>query len=149
MRLPTRALLLLVGLFGVACFRGGEREKEAPPGLPGGFCLAPQAPAAPDPFCEEGLCNMDRNYCYDPTDPCAGFFCGGVERGFCVPDSDLQPTCTCEPGFSNARYDLYCCPDPSTGIVDPRCLGDSPADGGEESGGADDARGSDGGSSTG
>lgn len=142
MRVAARTLMLLGVVTSVACFRGGEREKEAPPGRPGGLCLAPQPPSAPDPFCEQGACNMDRNYCYDPMDPCDGFFCGGSERGFCVPDTDLQPKCTCEPGFNNQQYDLYCCPEPSTGILDPRCNGGSPADGGEESGGADDARGS-------
>jgi hypothetical protein len=144
MRLAARTLMLLGVAASVACFRGDEREKEAPPGLPGGLCLAPQPPAAPDPFCEQGLCNMDRNYCYDPADPCDGFFCGGSERGFCQPDSDLQPTCTCEPGFSNAQYDLYCCPQQSTGILDPRCNAGASPGGSEDSGGADDARGTEG-----
>lgn len=139
------ATLLLLGMAGsVACFRGDEREKEAPPGLPGGLCLAPQPPAAPDPFCEAGACNAERNYCFDPMDPCDGFFCGGADRGFCAPDSDFQPTCTCEPNFNNDQYELYCCPNANTGLLDPRCSATAPGDDGAESGGADDARGSDG-----
>lgn len=111
------ALMLAVGL-GDGCYRGGDRDKDPPPGLPGGLCLAP------DGHCQEGTCNRDRNYCFDPADPCDGFFCGGEERGFCFPDPQtLQPTCMCDVGYTNEEYDLYCCPDPSLGIFDPNCTG--------------------------
>jgi hypothetical protein len=98
------ALLLVLGL-GDACYHGGEREKDPPPGLPGGLCLAP------DGHCEVGSCNRDRNFCFDPMDPCNGFFCGGEGRGVCGPDSEGQPSCQCNPGFNNDQFDLYCCPD--------------------------------------
>lgn len=98
-----------------ACYRGGERDKDPPPGLFGGLCLAP------DGFCEEGTCNRERNFCYNPVDPCEGFFCGGEERGTCFPDSEGQPSCQCLPGYNNDQYDLYCCPDGAG--TDPLCVG--------------------------
>lgn len=97
-------LLLALGL-SQACYQGGEREKNPPPGLFGGLCLAP------DGHCQEGTCNRDRNFCYDSTDPCNGFFCGGEDRGTCFPDANGQPSCQCNPGFNNEQFDLYCCPD--------------------------------------
>ena len=128
------ALLLALGLSD-GCYRGGERDKDPPPGLPGGLCLAP------DGHCQEGQCNRDRNFCYDPADPCDGFFCGGEERGFCFPDpTTLQPTCMCDVGYNNEQYDLYCCPDPAVGF-DPNC---TMAPSGEGDGG-----GSEGGDSSG
>lgn len=91
------------------CFRGAEREKKAPPGVPGGLCLAP------DGVCQDGTCNRERNFCYDPADPCKGFFCGGSDRGMCVVDQQtMQPTCTCAPGFETETFDLYCCPEDAT-----------------------------------
>ncbi len=109
---------------GDGCYRGGERDKDPPPGLPGGLCLAP------DGHCEAGVCNRDQNFCYDPTDPCDGFFCGGSERGFCFPDpATLQPSCMCELGFNNSQYELYCCPDAAIGMVDPNCTAPPSDDG--------------------
>lgn len=102
-------LLLAMGL-SPACYRGGDRDKDPPPGLPGGLCLGP------DGHCQEGSCNRNRNFCYDPIDPCDGFFCGGEERGICFPDAEGQPSCQCNPGYDNAQYDLYCCPDASIGF---------------------------------
>ncbi len=116
------ALLLALGL-GDGCYQGGERDKNPPPGLPGGLCLAP------DGFCQVGSCNRDENYCYDPIDPCYGFFCGGEERGVCFPDSEGQPACQCNVGFANDLYPLYCCPDPPGSMFDEFCMGD-PGDGG-------------------
>jgi hypothetical protein len=114
------ALLLVLGL-GDACYQGGEREKDPPPGLLGGLCLAP------DGHCEEGTCNRNRNFCYDPADPCNGFFCGGGERGVCFPDSDGQPSCECSAGFDNDQFALYCCP-AAGGPPDEYC--DAPVSGG-------------------
>jgi len=102
----------------VACFTGGERDKEAPPGLPGGLCLGP------DGSCNEGTCHLDRNYCYDIADPCDGFFCGGEERGSCVVDSEAQPSCVCLEPYTDEVFDLYCCPSEGSGIIDPRCVTD-------------------------
>lgn len=108
------ALLLVLGL-GDACYQGGDRDKDPPPGLPGGLCLAP------DGHCELGTCNRERNFCFEPTDPCNGFFCGGEDRGVCFPDDQGQPSCQCAPGFNNERYDLYCCPE-AGGPLDENCL---------------------------
>ncbi len=127
------ALLLALGL-GHGCYQGGERDKDPPPGLPGGLCLAP------DGFCQVGTCNRDENYCFDPASPCEGFFCGGEDRGLCFLDGQGQPACQCEVGFSNAMFPLYCCPDPSSGVFDELCIG-----GGDESPPASD----EGGASTG
>ncbi len=111
--LVASAALILPG-----CFKGAEREKKAPPGVVGGLCLAP------DGQCTEGQCNKDRNYCYDPVDPCQGFFCGGSDRGICSPDNDGQPRCTCAPGFQNRTFELYCCPDDLVGDADCVAAGD-------------------------
>ncbi len=126
--LVVAGLGLGLGLVG-GCFRGGEREKEAPAGLLGGKCLAPPSQGA-SPFCEEGLCNEMRNYCYDPMDPCEGFFCGGSDRGFCQPDAELLPSCICDIGYNTETFDLYCCPDPGSPVIDPRCNGGD-GDGGD------------------
>lgn len=107
-------LVCALSLLGHACFEGDEREKEPRPGLPGGKCLAP------DGRCDAGECNRQRNYCYDPTDPCAGFFCGGVERGLCTVTTDLLPQCVCRPGFNNQQWSHYCCPDGASD--DPYCM---------------------------
>jgi hypothetical protein len=88
--------------------------------LLGGKCLAPPA-GADAPYCEEGTCNDSRNYCFDPQDPCEGFFCGGSERGFCQADAEFLPMCVCDIGFNTQTYDLYCCPDAGSPVVDPRC----------------------------
>lgn len=105
-------MVLLVATGG--CFRGAEREKQAPPGLPGGLCLAP------DGRCEAGaVCNQMQNYCYDPFDPCEGVFCGGSDRGICEVDGNGLPRCLCAPGFENETYALYCCP--VNPLLDPSC----------------------------
>jgi hypothetical protein len=118
------------------CFRGAEREKQPPAGSPGGKC------AAPDGRCNEAACNREKNYCYDPTDPCRGFFCGGSDRGICQAVSGL-PTCSCEPGFHNREYELYCCPEPGIG-VDPLCGQGGSASAGAEEGDGDESSGSSG-----
>ncbi|MCH9684786.1 MAG: hypothetical protein K0V04_25345 [Deltaproteobacteria bacterium] len=106
------------------CYQGGERDKDPPPGLPGGLCLAP------DGHCESGLCNRDRNFCYDPADPCNGFFCGGDDRGRCIPNAQtLEPSCECAIGFNNNAFALYCCPDAGLGVVDPNCAAPTSDDG--------------------
>jgi hypothetical protein len=146
-RIAARILALGSLGFAVGCFRGGEREKEAPAGYLGGKCQAPAVMGGP-PVCQEGMCNENRNYCYDPVDPCEGFFCGGSERGFCQPDASNLPSCVCEVGYTTDRYYLYCCPEASLGIVDPRCNvpgGDDPRatdDGTDESTGGLDSDGS-------
>ncbi|MEM9453523.1 MAG: hypothetical protein AAGF11_05040 [Myxococcota bacterium] len=105
----------ILGLGSVSgCYRGGERDKNPPPGLPGGLCLAPNG------VCQRGICNRSENYCYEAMDPCLGFFCGGEGRGICTPDAQGLPNCLCDPGYSNDLYPLYCCPDPSIGF-DPLC----------------------------
>jgi hypothetical protein len=115
----------------LACFKGADREKEAPPGNVGGLCLAP------DGRCKEGECNKDENYCFDRASPCRGFFCGGTDRGTCIID-DLQPSCVCAGGYNNDDFALYCCPDDP--MLDPEnCLSpdggddDESEDGGDES----------------
>jgi len=133
------ALLLVMGL-SQGCYQGGDREKDPPPGLPGGLCLAP------DGHCQGGQCNRERNFCYDPADPCNGFFCGGEGRGFCFPDSQtLQPSCMCQAGYNNDQYDLYCCPD-SPLEIDPNCTMEP---GGEGSSSGEGGSSSEGGGSTG
>jgi hypothetical protein len=115
-RPPIHSVLRL-GLLGLlvsttACFTGAEREKKPPPGIPGGLCLAP------DGQCAEGTCNRDKNYCYDAMDPCAGFFCGGSDRGLCYVDGDGQPSCECNAGFQNETFSHYCCPIENVGDAD-------------------------------
>lgn len=116
--------LLLASGLAYGCYEGGERDKDPPPGLPGGLCLAP------DGFCQEGTCNRNENYCFEASDPCNGFFCGGEERGLCMPTAQGQPSCLCAVGYSNEAYPLYCCPDPGMGEVDEFCLGDDAVTGG-------------------
>jgi hypothetical protein len=113
------ATLALV-LAPAGCFRGAEREKQPPPGSAGGQC------AAPDGRCREATCNRQKNYCYDQTDPCRGFFCGGSERGVCEVVDGL-PRCTCNVGYDNEQYELYCCPQPSFGF-DELCDSSVPPD---------------------
>lgn len=93
--------LLLCGLSATACYEG-PGPKEPPPGSPGGFC-------APGDLCNEMnvLCDPDGNYCYDKFNVCRGFFCG--EHGTCSA-VDGKPSCTCEPGYTNEVYSLYCEP---------------------------------------
>ncbi len=117
-------LSVFVAMGAAGCFKGADREKEAPPGDVGGLCLAP------DGHCNEGMCNRDKNFCFDATDPCEGFFCGGTERGTCILDEDLQPSCVCKQGYNNESFALYCCPD--DGVSDPNCIAPSSGGGGEE-----------------
>ena len=100
-RLSGLALGAVVAV-GLGCYQGGEREKEPPPGYPGGFCLQAATCYQPGWVCEpEGL------YCYNIQDPCEGIFCGG--HGECAIDSmTALPICLCDPGYSNAMYSLYC-----------------------------------------
>lgn len=116
----ARVLAWVATIALAACFHGAERDKEAPPGNLGGLCRAP------DGNCLEGMCNRDLNYCYDPVDPCNGFFCGGEERGLCMVTSELQPSCTCALGYDNDQFSLYCCPQDGS---DPKC---TPSGGGDE-----------------
>jgi len=84
------------------CYQGGERDKEAPPGYPGGFCLPTESCYEPN-----WHCNPDGLYCYNVQDPCEGVFCGG--HGECAIDSKSGlPVCACEFGYSNEMYSLYC-----------------------------------------
>lgn len=136
------AVLLSALLLGPGCYQGGERDKNPPPGLPGGLCLAPNG------FCQEGTCNQSENYCYDALDPCYGFFCGGEERGVCTPTAQGQPNCICNVGYSNDDFPLYCCPDPSLGIFDSLC-DMAPSDDGPPPGSGSDAPGDSGDASTG
>jgi len=126
-----RVFALAAAMAAAACFQGADREKEAPPGNLGGLCRAP------DGHCLEGMCNRDANYCFDPTDPCTGFFCGGSERGTCVVTNELQPSCVCNIGYSNDQYALYCCPQDGS---DPDCEPVGPDDdGGDSSSGGGDS----------
>ena len=110
-RLHPWLLLASVSLCLSGCFRGAEREKKAPPGVPGGLCLAP------DGSCQDGTCNREENYCYDEQDPCKGFFCGGSDRWICIV-SGGQPSCSCYDGFEKETFSLYCCPaDASQDVV--------------------------------
>lgn len=103
--IATFALVLVPS----GCFRGAEREKQPPAGSPGGKC------AAPDGRCKEAQCNREKNYCFDPGDPCLGFFCGGSDRGTCVVNAGL-PSCMCDPGYESQQFELYCCPEPGFGF---------------------------------
>jgi hypothetical protein len=118
-------LAIFLGTGAAACFTGAERDKEAPPGNAGGLCLGP------DGHCKSVMCNREANYCYDPADPCEGFFCGGDERGSCTPDGAGQPSCQCTVGYENQTFPLYCCPQDGS---DPECLA-------EEAGGAQESSG--------
>ncbi len=102
-RLQPWLVLACLSLTVSGCFRGAEREKKAPPGVPGGLCLAP------DGVCQDGMCNREKNYCYDPQDPCEGFFCGGSDRGICIVNNN-EPSCSCLEGFEAETFELYCCP---------------------------------------
>ncbi|MEM6290476.1 MAG: hypothetical protein AAGA54_04395 [Myxococcota bacterium] len=105
-RLHPWLLTALVSITLTGCFRGDEREKSPPPGFPGGQC------AAPDGICNRGMCNRERNFCYDPLDPCEGFFCGGSDRGICIVDEG-EPSCSCQVGYEAETFALYCCPEDS------------------------------------
>ena len=106
-RLQPWLVLACLSLTVSGCFRGAEREKKAPPGVPGGLCLAP------DGVCQDGMCNREKNFCYDPQDPCEGFFCGGSERGICIVNNN-EPSCSCQEGYEAETFELYCCPADST-----------------------------------
>ena len=95
-------MLILLSVPG-ACYRGAElSEKEPPPGYPGGPCLA-------GGICEEGVCSGLSTVCFDPLEPCRGFYCGG--NGYCGVDNQSgEPICACDPGFSNVQYSHYCTP---------------------------------------
>lgn len=99
----------LRGLLGVlllatqaSCYDGpGELEPE--PGSPGGLCLQPQN------ACSEVFwtCDPVGGFCYNPGVPCQGILCGG--HGQCeIDDKNNLPQCTCEPGYGNFEYSLYC-----------------------------------------
>ena len=109
----ARAHLAVAGLSTLLlanCYRGGEREKEPPPGYAGGLCLAPTQ-TNPSPHCEDGfVCIPDPGFCYDPFDPCEGVFCGGSDRGMCQVTQDGLPSCACLPGYSTEQFELLCCP---------------------------------------
>lgn len=122
--LATLPTVVLGAVLVTACFEGAERDKPAPPGNLGGLCLAP------DGHCTEGQCNQDKNYCFDAANPCEGFFCGGTERGVCILDEALQPSCVCNPGFNNETFALYCCPDTVGLMPDPNCAPAAPSDDG-------------------
>ncbi|MBK8265750.1 MAG: hypothetical protein IPK80_31035 [Nannocystis sp.] len=100
----SSCMSLLVGLLVVGCYAGGEREKEAPPGYPGGFCLQAATCYKPD-----WRCNTEGLYCYDINDPCEGIYCGGEGECYVDPESSL-PACLCGPGHSNEMYSLFCTP---------------------------------------
>mgnify|MGYP000418357742 CR=1 FL=1 len=106
-RLRPWLAVACIALTASGCFRGAEREKKPPPGVPGGLCLGP------DGTCQDGTCNREENYCFDAEDPCKGFFCGGSERGICIV-SDGQPSCSCYMGFEKETFSLYCCPEDSS-----------------------------------
>lgn len=93
------ALLPLAAL--AACYEG-PGPLEPPPGSPGGLCLEPLK------VCDQPdwVCDPAGGFCYDPTQPCRGVFCG--EHGSCQPDKNNLPVCFCDPGYSNAAYSLYC-----------------------------------------
>ena len=85
-----------------ACFTGGDLEdKEPPRGAIGGVCY-------PDDLCDAGVC-LWGEVCYDPNDPCKGFYCGGHGDCFVDLDNDNTPICVCDPGYVN-NYALFCEP---------------------------------------
>lgn len=93
--------LLWVGLQ-AGCYDGpGELEPE--PGSPGGLCLRPEN------TCSEVFwtCEPVGAFCYNPGAPCQGILCGG--HGECTFDeANGLPQCTCEPGYGNFEFSLYC-----------------------------------------
>lgn len=99
MRMVMATFGLTLGLC-LACYGGGEREKQAPKGYAGGLCLDGGGCADP-----EALCDAKGNFCYNPLDPCEGFFCNS--NGTCTPAGG-KPSCICDPGYTNANYSLYC-----------------------------------------
>ena len=94
------ALVGALGLLGAGCYSGAELEdKEPPPGYPGGRCLDTGG-------CLDGIC-LDGEACFDPDDPCKGFYCGG--NGSCMVEvDDGAPMCMCDLGYSNAPYTYFC-----------------------------------------
>lgn len=123
-KVPMMLLAASISIAAGACFEGAERDKPAPPGNLGGLCLAP------DGHCTQGQCNQDKNYCFDASSPCEGFFCGGEDRGTCILDEELQPSCVCSLGYNNETFALYCCPDMPGLEVDPNCAPTMPDDDG-------------------
>lgn len=93
--------MVLCAALAADCY-DGHGPLEPPPGSPGGLCREP------DGLCDQEVwrCEPRGRYCYDPMAPCSGVFCG--EHGICEPDKDGLPACTCDPGYSNAAYSLYC-----------------------------------------
>ncbi len=98
-RVAVATLGLILG-FSLACYGGGEREKQAPRGYAGGLCN--EVNDCNDP---EATCETKGGYCYNPLDPCEGFFCNS--HGTCTPVGG-KPSCICDPGFTNINYSLYC-----------------------------------------
>lgn len=94
----------------VSCYSGGEREKEAPPGYPGGLCVDGVMPTCED---QNWVC-VDGAFCMDVDDPCNGVFCGGY--GKCLINDQQLPYCLCDDGFNNEQYYLIC--EPDSGGVD-------------------------------
>jgi hypothetical protein len=86
---------------------------EAAPGNAGGLCLAPDGSCSADDL----ECDPEANICVDEANPCLGFYCGGSERGTCSASGD-RPRCSCNEGFENETFALYCCP---TDGSDPNC----------------------------
>jgi hypothetical protein len=130
--------LAAVSMFG--CYKGDDPEKQPPPGWPGGKCLAPNGTCRGD-----AICNHDEGtyYCYNPQDPCEGFFCGGSTRGMCVVAEGL-PACQCMQGFSTDLFALYCCPDPNPNpqnVFDPLCVDDGDGGGIPDGDGSGDGGG--------
>ncbi len=99
------ALVGVCAAFLASCYTGGEREKEAPPGYPGGQCVDRGQPTCEDPA---WVC-VDGGFCMDTSDPCNGVFCGGF--GSCFLNDQQLPYCDCDDGYNNERYTLYCEPD--------------------------------------
>lgn len=95
------ALLGAIASLAAGCYEG-PGSLEPPPGSPGGLCLEPVG------TCDQPnwLCEPEGRYCYDPADPCRGVLCG--DHGGCAADKAGLPACTCDLGYSNAAYSLYC-----------------------------------------
>jgi hypothetical protein len=99
---PVARWLLAACALLAGCYDGPD-SLEPEPGYPGGLCIEPAGICA-QPNWE---CEGDGRYCVDPADPCRGVYCG--EHGVCAIDGDSdRPVCTCEQGYSNYRYRLYC-----------------------------------------